>query len=54
MGSQGAAEKIADPSGPAQHRASELLGVCREVNYLTGPVGMQSSELHAQRGVCMC
>jgi len=36
-GSHAAAERVADPSGPAQHRTTELPGVCGEVNYLTGP-----------------
>ena len=36
-GSHAAAEGVADSSGPTQHRTTQLLGVCREVNYLTGP-----------------
>ena len=38
MGSHAAAERVADPSGPTWHRTTELLRVCRAVNYLTGPV----------------
>jgi len=34
----GAAEEAVDQSGPAQHRTTELLGVCSEVIYSTGPI----------------
>jgi len=37
-GSHAAAERAADSSGSTQHRTPELLGMCGEVNYLTGPL----------------
>jgi hypothetical protein len=33
----GAAKRAADQGGLAQHRTPQLLGVCREVTFSTGP-----------------
>ena len=34
----GTTKRTVDQGGPAQHRTIELLGVCREVIYSTGPI----------------
>ncbi len=43
----GTTKRAVDLGGPAQHRTIELLGVCREVIYSTGPRNWDEPEVRS-------